>query len=274
MTEAIAAEAPAVIETPTAVVDAQNTAQAAETTDPAPVAQDEETTKPPETEEQRKSKFQRRIERKNADLAAAKTEARMLRERLDQLEAQRNPQVQRDQSAPTLDKFDNFEDYMAARVAYEAEKVVDGRLSKVQQMEAERKATEAQHRVLASWQEKQAAAADKYADFEEVVGDSEAAISREMGQAIVESDYGADIAYYLAQHPEDAKRIASLSPIRQIVEIGKLEDRVSKPAPKAITKAPEPITPAGSRAKADKNPSEMSPSEFAAWRKRVIARRR
>ena len=273
MTEALAAETTAT-EQPAAVVEDQNTEQAEQTTDPAPVTQEEETTKPPETEEQKRSKYQRRIDRKNADIAAARTEARLLRERLEQLEAQARPQAQRDNSAPTLDKFDNFEDYMAARVAYEAEKVVDGRLSKVHQQEAERKASEAQHRVMSSWQDRQAAAAEKYADFEEVVGESDAPISREMGQAIVESEVGTDIAYYLAQHPDEAKRIASLSPIRQIAEIGKLEDRVSKPAPKALTKAPEPITPAGSRAKAEKDPSQMTDAEFAKWRKAQIAQRR
>ena len=266
--------APVETEAPAAVVEDQNTEQAEQSTESAPVDQEAETTKPPETEEQKRSKYQRRIDRKNSEIAAARTEARMLKERLEQLEAQARPQAQRDNSAPTLDKFDNFEDYMAARVAYEAEKVVDGRLSKAQQMEAERRAQYEQHRVMSSWQDRQVAAIEKYADFEEVVGESDVPISREMGQAIVESDVGTDIAYYLAQNPDEAKRIASLSPIRQIAEIGKLEDRVSKPAAKALTKAPEPITPTGSRAKADKDPSQMSDKEFAEWRRKQIAKRR
>lgn len=260
------------VETPAAVVDDQNTEQVAEGSESTPESTEAETTKPPETEEQKRSKYQRRIDRKNAEIASARTEARMFKERLDQLEAQRT-QAPRDNAVPTLDKFDSFEDYMAARVAYEAEKIVDGRLSKVQQMEMQRRAMEAQQSVMTSWQDKQHAAVDKYPDFEEVVGESEAPISREMGQAIVESDHGADIAYYLAQHPDEAKAIAQLSPIRQIAAIGRLEAKVTQPAARKTTEAPAPITPAGSKAKAEKDPAQMTDAEFAAWRKRQIAQR-
>lgn len=267
-------EAP--VEQPAAVVEEQTTATP-EGSESAPESTEVETTKPEEpkaeTDEQRKSKFQRRIERKNADLAAERMRSQMLQERLERLEAQANPR-QRDDAVPTLDKFDNFEDYMAARVAYEAEKVVETRLSRVQQQEAARKAQEAQTKVISSWQEKQAAAADKYPDFEEVVSESDAPVTPSMSQAIVESDVGADIAYYLAQHPDEAKAIANLSPIRQIAAIGRLEEKVIKPPPRKTTEAPPPIKPAGSKSQTDKDPSEMSAAEFAAWRKKTIAARR
>lgn len=264
-------------EEPAAVVDEQNTEQVEEGSESTPESTEAETTKPdepkPETEEQRKSKYQRRIDRKNADIAAARTEARLYKERLEQLEAMARPQQQRVPGAPTLDQFDNFEDYMSARVAFEAERVVETRLGKVQQAEAQRKAQEAQSRVLTSWQDKQAAAADKYADFEEVVGESDAPVTQAMSQAIVESEAGADIAYYLAQHPDEAKRIAQLSPVRQIAEIGKLEAKASAPVVKRPTSTPPPINPIGTKAKAEKDPSQMTDSEFAQWRKRQIAQR-
>lgn len=267
-------EAP--VEQPAAVVEEQTTATP-EGSESAPESTEVETTKPEEpkaeTDEQRKSKFQRRIERKNADLAAERMRSQMLQERLERLEAQANPR-QRDDAVPTLDKFDNFEDYMAARVAYEAEKVVEARLGRVQQQEAARKAQEAQAKVISSWQEKQAAAADKYPDFEEVVSESDAPVTPSMSQAIVESDVGADIAYYLAQHPDEAKAIANLSPIRQIAAIGRLEEKVIKPPTRKTTEAPPPIKPAGSKSQTDKDPSEMSAAEFAAWRKKTIAARR
>lgn len=265
------------VEEPAAVVDEQNTEQVVEGSESTPESTEAETTKPeppPETEEQKRSKYQRRIDRKNAEIAAARTEARLYKERLEQLEVQARPQQQRAAGAPTLDQFDNFEDYMSARVAFEAEKVVETRLSRVQQAEAARKAQEAQSRVLTSWQDKQAAAADKYTDFEEVVGESDAPVTQAMSQAIVESDFGADIAYYLAQHPDEAKAIAQLSPIRQVAAIGKLETVVSAPPAKKVTQAPAPIVPTGSKAKADKDPSAMTDAEFAQWRKRQIAQRR
>lgn len=266
-----------VTESPVTVTEDQNTAPLEEGAESSTASTETETTKPdepkPETEEQRKSKFQRRIERKNADLAAERMRSQMLQERLERLEAQARPQQQKDAGAPTLDQFEDFESYMSARVAYEAEKVVETRLGKVQQQEAARKAQEAQSRVLTSWQDKQTAAAEKYADFDEVVSESDAPVTPSMSQAIVESDLGADIAYYLAQHPDDAKAIAQLSPIRQIAAIGKLEAVVSAVPAKKVTEAPAPITPTGSKAKAEKDPAQMTDAEFAAWRKRQIAQR-
>ena len=112
------------------------------------------------------------------------------------------------------------------------------------------------------------------ADFEEVVGESDAPITQAMSQAIVESDLGADIAYYLAQHPDEAKAIAQLSPIRQVAAIGRLEEKVSAPAVKKVTQAPAPITPTGSKAKAEKNPDAMSSDEWLAWREAQLRKRR
>lgn len=264
-------EAPVVeVTEPAAVVEDQTT-DTPQSSESAPETQEQET-KPPETEEQRKTKFQRRIDRKNADLAAARTEAKLLRERLDALEARARPP--QDTQAPRLDQFDDFESYMAARVAYEAEKVVDGRLTRAQQEAVQRQQSEAQAHAVENWRDQQAKAAEKYADFEEVVGESDAPITPQMSQAIIESEQGAEIAYYLAQHPDEAKAISQLSPIRQIAAIGRLEAKVSEPPPKAVTQAPPPITPAGSKAKADKAPHEMTPKEFNEWRRRVIAQRR
>lgn len=267
--EVVAPEVPAT-ETPVAVTEDQNTALP-ENSESGTETQEQETTKPQETEEQKRSKYQRRIDRKNADIAAARTEARMYKERLEQLEAQRNPQ-QRDE-VPTLDKFDNFDDYMAARVAYETEKVVESRLSKVQQQEAQRKAVEAHQSVMTSWQDKQAAAVDKYPDFADVVGESEAPTTPQMSQAIIESDAGADILYYLAQHPDEAKAIARLSPIRQITEIGKLEIKVSTPVVRKPSETPPPVTPVGAKAKAERDPDKMPYKEWVKWREEQAKKR-
>lgn len=269
-----------ITETPVTVTEDQNTATLEEGAESSTASTEAETTKPdepkPETEEQRKSKFQRRIERKNADLAAERMRSQMLQERLERLEAQARPQQQKDAGAPRLEQFDDFESYMQARddyVAAMAEKRFEARVTKAQQEESEKKAKEAQSRVLSSWQDKQAAAEEKYADFEEVVGESKAPVTPPMWNAMMESDVGPDISYYLAKHPDEASRIAQLSPIRQIAEIVKLEAKVSEPPVKKVTEAPAPITPTGSKAKADKDPAQMTDAEFAAWRKRQIAQR-
>lgn len=269
----IEAVAPEVTETPVAGTEVQNpvTPENSESGTEAT----EEATKPQETEEQKRSKYQRRIDRKNAEIAAARTEARLYRERLEALEAQRNPQQQQrnyqGDAPPRLEQFESIDDYNQANFEY-AKRVIRAELAAEREAEQQRKAEAEQGRKAETWQERQEAAAEKYPDFEEVIRESDAPITSQMGQAIIESDLGADIAYYLAQNPKEAKRIAQLPPIRQIAEIGKLEIKVGSPAQKTPTQAPEPIVPAGSKAKAEKDPSEMSPREFAEWRKKFRRR--
>ena len=70
---------------------------------------------------------------------------------------------------------------------------------------------------------------------------------------MLESEQGPEIAYYLALHPEEAKRIAAMKPLAAIRRITDLERDLTgiadeKPTPKTASdspkksRAPEPIT--------------------------------
>ena len=268
-----AAEAPVVeveAEQPAAVVEEQNT-ETAEQADPPPADEPK-----PEDEAQRRSKFQRRIDRKNEEIAQARTEAETLRRRLEALEQQRSPAPSND-APPRLDQFDSWDEYQQANVAYAAKiarQELRREIESEREAERQKQAREAEHATVQTWNDRKAAAAEKYADFEEVLGDSDAPMTIDMRQAIIESDMGADIAYWLAKNPTRAKEIAGMSPVRQIAAIGRVEAELSVPKPKVTTQAPPPITPAGSKAKAERDPSQMTDAEFAAWRKRQIAQRR
>lgn len=264
--------APEVTEEPVAATEEQN-AEPAENEESPP---SDEQPKPEADEGQKRSKWQRRIDRKNEEIARHAAEAEQLRQRLNALKQQRSP-TPKLEDALRLDQFDSWDDYQQAQIAYAAKVALDELRKEfidAQQAEQERKAREAEFATVQLWNDRKQAAAEKYADFEEVLGDSDAPMTNEMRQAILESEQGADVAYWLAKNPAKAKEIASLSPGRQIAAIGRIEAEINAPKPKAVTQAPPPITPAGSKAKADKEPHEMSPSEFAAWRKRVIAARR
>ena len=69
---------------------------------------------------------------------------------------------------------------------------------------------------------------------------------------MVELDNGPDVAYYLAQHPDEAEKLMDLSPVRTIAAITKIADKIAgesaKPAPKAKVEPPTPITPVGASA--------------------------
>ena len=95
-------------------------------------------------------------------------------------------------------------------------------------------------------------------------------------QYIVESDVGPQLAAHLVKNPGEAERIAKLSPVRMIAELGKLETKLdAEPQPakaaapvKQVSKAPAPIQALSSDASAvaQKDPSQMSFAELRALR--------
>lgn len=98
-------------------------------------------------------------------------------------------------------------------------------------------------------------------------------ITSSMAEAIVDADSGVQVklALHLANNPDEAKRIATLSPARQAAEIGKLETKFATAAVK-VSKAPAPITPIGSGNTSIKNLANASMDEYIEMRKKQGAR--
>ena len=172
---------------------------------------------------------------------------------------------------PTQDQYGTYEDFLEALSDWKVEQ----RLS-TERAERERQAQEESQRNKGlTYRERVEKARAKYEDYEEIAHGQHWAPTQDMADAILESELGPDIAYYLGNNPEEAARISKLSPAAQNRELGKLEAKLSLPPPKPkTTTAPAPIEPSGSKAKAQKSPEEMSDKEFADWRKRQIAQRR
>lgn len=94
------------------------------------------------------------------------------------------------------------------------------------------------------------------------------------------SENGAELHYYLMKNPAEVERLNALSPILGIAELGKLEDKLTKPAspppaPAAAVRVPErggapaPITPLSGEGTVGINtdPSRMSYKELRAFRR-------
>lgn len=91
----------------------------------------------------------------------------------------------------------------------------------------------------------------KYEDFEEVLGNlpADAKVADETTEALLESEHFADIMYHLGQNPDEAREIASQSPVQQARYIGRLEAKFSsgqdapteKSKPKKAPKAAPPV---------------------------------
>lgn len=109
-------------------------------------------------------------------------------------------------------------------------------------------------------------AREKYADYDAVTRNPNVPITQDMAEVIRDSDAGPDLAYHLGKNPQEALRIAQMSPTRRAVEMGRLEARIT--APKASPKQPPtPVSPVSAiAAGGSKDPGNMSMSEYIAWR--------
>lgn len=101
-----------------------------------------------------------------------------------------------------------------------------------------------QAELLNAYYDREEAAREKYADFDQVARNERLPITTVMAQTIQASEVGPDIAYYLGVNHSEAERISRLSPFLQAKEIGRIEAKLAdNPPVKKTTNAPPPIKP-------------------------------
>ncbi len=116
-------------------------------------------------------------------------------------------------------------------------------------------------------------------DFDEVVSGIKATdpVANVAAAAIEAADKPGRVLYHLANNPDEAERIASLSVGKQARAIVELEAKLAKPAVKP-SKAPDPIKPVngGKVASADDepDPNKNGGADWMKWRQRTIAARK
>lgn len=236
----------------------------------------------PEQQEARKqSKFQRRLERQKTARIAAETEAKLLREERDGLRAKLEAQGKQSQESaePKREDFADYEAYLRAVAKHDAKQETAAALKAEREAQAgkdkKEQATAGSEKVAKAWSEREASFEAATKDYETVVEpfleEDLKTFSKEARMAIVESEVGPALLYHLAKNPDEADRIADLSPTRQIAELGKLETKVSMPA-KKTTSAPAPASTTSGGRTASKDPSKMSQEEYEAHRKSQGAR--
>ena len=176
---------------------------------------------------------------------------------------------------PTLEQFD-FDTGKFMKALYKWEREQE-KVKESQQKQAE----EAQKRQK-TFQEREQAFAAAHPDYEEVAKAEHVPITKEMAEAIIESDDAPAIAYYLGQNLEEASAIAAMSPIAAARAIGRIEAKLSaKPSvpttttpAKTVTRAPEPVTTLSGSPAVTQSYDEMSMAEYDAARKKERAARR
>jgi hypothetical protein len=253
--------------------------------------QGEKTEAKPEAEPHRKKSPQERIheladKRREAEAKAEDAQRRNqeLEAELRALKATAKPMDVDDR--PVRTKFASDDEYIEALTDWKAKQAVADR--ERQNAQARREAEEAE--IAEQWSRRQTAVMKDFPDYADVIGNSEIAIPNHIHRALIESDFGPQIAYYLALNPGEAKALSLMSQVRGIKRIAVLEQEIAQAekdgdappaeakaqaAPKAEapkvprSKAPEPIDPP--RSVPSTTPAAASSyAEYKARRKAVL----
>ena len=125
---------------------------------------------------------------------------------------------------------------------------------------------------------------DSHEDYNTVVFDKDLVLTQGMVETIIHSDIAEEILYYLGKNPDISAAIGGMTALKAAKEIGRIEARLvegekkeekleekkfDSPVPaKKLTQTPEPIEPVRSTGTTEKDPSQMTPKEYRAWRER------
>jgi hypothetical protein len=271
------ADADEVVETPSEdAPDASETAAESDT-------EEEKTEEQPEKEEaedekaedskpvKKKGGWQRRIDQ----LTREKHELEARLASLATKPAETKPakaETKADDGEPQIGDFETYDAYTRALARHEARQLIDEQMKHLREAEEKAVREYAQKREAEQWDAKLAEARTRYKDFDDIAFDPDVPVTPAMAEVIRDSDKGADLAYWLGQHPERAAEIAKLTKATAIArEFGKIEAELAQPAPVVkkpkISAAPEPIKPVGSKAATSKAPADMDFMEYERYRR-------
>lgn len=226
----------------------------------------------------KRSRRDARIDRLNREKYEAEQQAQAYRQQLEQLyrqqqEAQLSQSVGKDM--PSLADYNYDESaYTQAMQAWTQQQFATYQQGLRQQAEQ-------QQAQQAAWQEQQrlsqamAEGAKKYPDFMAKVMDPSLPPLRQINpaayEAVVQSDVGIDVAYYLANNPQDVYAFQGLSPVQVGKRMAELEAMV-RPAKPSKPPPPRPPSTVGGVSEATPDPSKMSTQEWMEWRNSKLKR--
>lgn len=226
-----------------------------------------------------------RHERNEARTEIEQLRAELAEARQQMQAAQAQPAPKELDPKPERSQFVTEGDYLEALSDWK----VDQKLAERQQEEQQARANAAQQQLADNWAKRLTAAKTELTDFDDVVGKSEVDLPNHIYVAVVESDLGPDLAYYLAQNPDEARLLKGMSPTAALRMLGKLEDRLAaekapakgeqKPATNTAapekSKAPAPIEPLkDASGPVEKPTSQMTYQEYRAHRQAQQAARK
>ena len=220
---------------------------------------------------------QREDERRRAEAA----EARELRI-LAALEKATGSKDKQEPQKPVLDPNNPdaynaaLEEYVVAKAGHAAEEKVKEKLAEEEKKRQDSELAAQTRKVQEDYKARVEKAREKHPDYSEVAESPDVQVSMVMASAIAHSEDGPEIAYFLGKNPAEAERISKLVPQLQLVELGRISQRlVTPPTPsKPVSAAPAPGKPIKASSEASKSADEESMEEYASRRKKQLAEER
>lgn len=181
---------------------------------------------------------------------------------VDNKSAVGKPEVQEPRK-PTFADSGDIEIYAEQMAEWTAQKAVRAAL-------AERDTRRSQDKVQTSFATRVNDFIATHSDYNDLMrAADDVPTTPEIMEVIQTSDVGPAIAYHLAKNHDLVHKLNSMSPLKRMLELGKLEDKLSvkSAAPKKeVSKAPVPNKPVTGKVQSNKKLEDMSPAEFIAFR--------
>lgn len=182
------------------------------------------------------------------ELVAERNAKAALEAKLQEMEAKLNPPARTEEAdeKPKPSQFTDAFEYAEALAEWAGENALRNR----DKQQAEAQAAKERDTVVKTWIDRQKAYESMAPDYADTIASSDVHVSDQVRDAIFESEAGPQILHYLAKNPEVAEALASKSARQALVEIGRLEAKLSgdktpvtaKPVD-TPSRAPAPITP-------------------------------
>lgn len=197
--------------------------------------------------------------------AESKERERKLEERLAKLEqGAAKPAAKADEDPePKLEDFANqengYDKWVKAQSRWDARQVVKETVANQQKAAEEADAAEEQRveqentkKTFDAYNAQVDKTREKHPDWDDVIkAGADVPMSQGVQLAVIESENGPEVAYYLCTHKDEAKALNTMSVPRAMVEIGKISAKLLKaddaPSPerKPVTSAAAPLRPVG-----------------------------
>ena len=221
--------------------------------------------------------FQRRINRLTREKHEALGRLDALQREVDELRTTRTstPASGASDQEPRQDQFQRYEDYVAARAEWRAERKVAAAIEEVRRTAQTNSAEQSNAQRFQAFQSKMASQGKGIEGFDEVMEtltkDSDFPMSRDMSEYLMEeADNAALLGKWLTDNPDEAERISRLRPTAQVKELAKVDGQLgSKPAPRT-TKAPAPVSTVGGSASPSGKPKVTDMNAWAEWYKKQL----